>query len=285
MMTLLYWLKEIERSGHLPICSSHLLFGDKPITALMTSTLANTFPTEEGLAEIKLEMNKQGYFIATDLRFIAPVINYERYAKAIALLDKGRFLIFSRFVRLLEQVTAPELMPFVRYWNSHPEHFEAYLIMPASYRDHHAYRHGLFQHSVEVAELAYSNAINLRHSSIECQIALLAGLFHDIGKVYSQSEANIETYQTGAHECLNFSLLAEPLKFLAAQDWDAHRLFSSMLAPYQQYRSEQYAVESIFRFADHASCISDRTHVLFSGKPAHFRFLKNGDNMIRRLTN
>lgn len=285
MMTLLYWLKEIERSGHLPICSSHLLFGDKPISALMTSTLANTFPTEEGLAEIKLEMNKQGYFIATDLRFIAPVINYELYAKAIALLDKGRLPLFSRFVRLLEQVTAPELMPFVRYWNSNPEQFEAYLIMPASYRDHHAYRHGLFQHSVEVAELAYSNAINLGHSALECQIALLAGLFHDLGKVYSQSEADIETYQTGAHECLNFSLLADPLKLLAIKDWDAHRMFSSMLAPYQQYRSEQYAVESIFRFADHASCTSDRTHVLFSGKPAHFRFLKNGGKMVRRLTN
>ena len=283
MMTLLYWLKEIERSGHLPICSSYLLFGDKPITALMTSTLANTFPTEEGLAEIKLEMNKQGYFIATDLRFIAPVINYELYAKAIALLDKGRFPIFSRFVRLLEQVTAPELMPFVEYWNSNPEQFEAYLIMPASYRDHHAYRHGLFQHSVEVAELAYSNAINLGHSALECQIALLAGLFHDLGKVYSQSEADIETYQTGAHECLNFSLLADPLKLLAIKDWDAHRMFSSMLAPYQRYRSEQYAVESIFRFADHASCSSNRTHVLFSGKPTHFRFLKNGEKMIRRL--
>ena len=251
----------------------------------MTSTLANTFPTEEGLAEIKLEMNKQGYFIATDLRFIAPVINYELYAKAIALLDKGRLPLFSRFVRLLEQVTAPELMPFVRYWNSNPEQFEAYLIMPASYRDHHAYRHGLFQHSVEVAELAYSNAINLGHSALECQIALLAGLFHDLGKVYSQSEADIETYQTGAHECLNFSLLADPLKLLAIKDWDAHRMFSSMLAPYQQYRSEQYAVESIFRFADHASCTSDRTHVLFSGKPAHFRFLKNGGKMVRRLTN
>ena len=283
MMTLLYWMKEIERSGHLPICSSHFLFGDKPISALMTSTLANTFPTEEGLAEIKLEMNKQGYFIATYLRFIAPVINYELYTKAIALLDKGRLPLFSRFVRLLEQVTASELIPFVEYWNSHPEHFEAYLIMQASYRDHHAYRHGLFQHCVEVAELAFSNAINLRHSSLECQIALLAGLFHDLGKVYSQSEANIETYQTGAHECLNFSLLAEPLKFLATKDWDAHRMLSSMLAPYQKHRSEQYAVESIFRFADHASCSSNKTHVLFSGKPAHFRFLKSGERMIRRL--
>ncbi|WP_321405599.1 HDIG domain-containing metalloprotein [Tolumonas auensis] len=283
MMTLLCWLKEIERSGHLPICSSHLLFGDKPITALMTSTLANTFPIEQGLAEIKLEMNKQGYFIATHLHYVAPVINYALYAKAISLLYKGRLPLFCRFVQLLERVTAPELMPFVEYWNTHPEQFEAYLVMSASYRDHHAYRHGLFQHSVEVAELAYSNAISLGHSPIECQIALLAGIFHDIGKVYSQSEANLKTYQTGAHECLNFSLLAEPLKFLATHDWDAHRMFSSMLAPYQQHRSEQYAVESIFRFADHASCSSNRTHVLFSGKPAHFRFLKNGDKMVRRL--
>lgn len=283
MMTLLYWLKDIERSGHLPICSGNLLFGDKPISVLMTSTLANTYPTEQGLAEIKLEMNKQGYFIATELRFIEPVIDYPLYAKAITLLDKGRLPLFCRFIHLLEQVTAPELKPFVEFWNAHPEQFEAYLVMSASYREHHAYKHGLLQHSVEVAELAYNNAINLGHSPRECQIALLAGLFHDLGKVYSQSEADIATYQTGAHECLNFSLLAEPLKSLAIKDWDAHRMLSSMLAPYQKHRSEQYAVESHFRFADHASCSSNKTHVLFSGKPAYFRFLKNGEQMIRRL--
>jgi len=154
MMTLLYWLKDIERSGHLPICSGNLLFGDKPISVLMTSTLANTYPTEQGLAEIKLEMNKQGYFIATELRFIEPVIDYPLYAKAITLLDKGRLPLFCRFIHLLEQVTAPELKPFVEFWNAHPEQFEAYLVMSASYREHHAYKHGLLQHSVEVAELA-----------------------------------------------------------------------------------------------------------------------------------
>jgi hypothetical protein len=124
---------------------------------------------------------------------------------------------------------------------------------------------------------------------IEFVDQLEAGLYHrqdhQLGDALAglHGEAVVATVPDRDHECLNFSLLAEPLKSLAIKDWDAHRMLSSMLAPYQKHRSEQYAVESIFRFADHASCSSNKTHVLFSGKPAYFRFLKNGEQMIRRL--
>ena len=155
--------------------------------------------------------------------------------------------------------------------------------MPASYQDHHAFPHGLLVHSLEVAELAYSNALRLHHSAKECQLALVAGLFHDLGKIYSQTEAGIHSYQTGAHECLSFALLASPMEELAREDWDCHRMLSSMLAPYSKHRSEQYAIEGILRNADHNSCQSARSHMLFEDKPAHFRFIKHGDRMIRRL--
>jgi len=279
----LCWLTYIERSGHLPICSCNLLFGAKQLSALLTSQLAYTYPNDHGLAEVTLEVNQQGFLIVTDMLALAPVIDYSLYAKAIAQLDKGSRPLLSRFVQLLALVTAPDLQSFIDHWTTHPEQFEAYLAMPASYRDHHAYRHGLMQHSLEVAELAYNNALSLHHSPWECQLALLAGLFHDIGKIYSRSEGRQVQYQPGAHECLNFSLLAEPLRQLALKDWDAHQMLSSMLAPYQQHRSEQYAVEAIFRNADRASCASNRTHVMFADKPPYFRFVKDGQRMLRRL--
>lgn len=138
-------------------------------------------------------------------------------------------------------------------------------------------------HSLEVAELSYSNAVRLQHNSKECQLALVAGLLHDIGKIYSRTEAGINGYQTGVHESLSFALLAEPLEQLARDDWNCHRMLSSILAPYVRHRSDQYAIEGIVRSADQNSCQSERSRMLFKDKPAHYQFIKHGDRMIRRL--
>lgn len=188
-----------------------------------------------------------------------------------------------RFAVLLGLISEPCLQCFVGHWLSHPDQFEAFFTIPASYQDHHAYPHGLLVHSLEVAELSYSNAVRLQHNSKECQLALVAGLFHDIGKIYSRTEAGINGYQTGAHESLSFALLAEPLDQLAREDWNCHRMLSSILAPYARHRSDQYAIEGIVRSADQNSCQSERSRMLFKDKPAHYQFIKHGDRMIRRL--
>ena len=111
----------------------------------------------------------------------------------------------------------------------------------------------------------------------------LAGLMHDLGKIYSRCATKTPQYRPGPHECFNFALLTEPLQQLAQQDWQAHQLLCSMLAPYQHHRSEQYAVETLFRHADQASCASNRMHGLFAGKPAHYHFVRSGTQMVRRV--
>ncbi|HHQ4588658.1 TPA: HDIG domain-containing metalloprotein [Aeromonas veronii] len=282
-MKQLCWLTRLDRSGHLPINVCEFLYGNEPLQALLIAELACRFPMEEGLVELSVETNGHGHLIVDMLNFVPQVISYDLYSCAIETLAKGHRTLLTRFVTLLGLVTAPGLQRFVQYWSTHPEQFSSFLTMPASYRDHHAYRHGLLTHSLEVAELAYSNALRLQHPPMECQLALVAGLFHDIGKIYSQSDAGVAGYQPGVHECLNFTLLAAPLNELAKENWDCHRMLSSMLAPYTRHRSEQYAIEGIFRNADHNSCQSDRTRMLFAGKPSYYRFIKVGERMVRRL--
>ncbi len=138
----------------------------------------------------------------------------------------------------------------------------------------------LVVHTLEETKIGIQIASEI---GADVDIVRLGCLFHDIGKIYSLSEAGIYGYQTGAHECLNFALLAEPLQQLAIADWDCHHMLSSMLAPYARYRSEQYAIEAIFRNADHNSCKSDRARQVFADKPAHYRFTKAGNQMVRRL--
>jgi len=255
-MKQLCWLTRIERSGHLPITVCELLYGNEPIQALVTADTASRYPYESGLVEISYETNQQGLIIIDALVAVPAMISYELYYNAISRLNKGRLPLLTRFVGLLGFITDPCLHRFVSYWSTHPEQFNAFITMPASYQDHHAFPHGLLVHSLEVAELAYSNALRLHHPTKECQLALVAGLFHDLGKIYSQTEAGIHSYQTGAHECLNFALLAAPMEELAREDWDCHRMLSSMLAPYFLQASDYRG----FKVADRMSmsCIIDK---------------------------
>lgn len=71
---------------------------------------------------------------------------------------------------------------------------------PAAVGHHHVYPTGTFQHTVEVAEIAYSTAVTLeRHKS--CDVAMdlvIAGaLLHDLGKYYCY------TYNEGIPEMTN----------------------------------------------------------------------------------
>lgn len=190
-MKQLCWLTRIERSGHLPITVCELLYGNEPIQALVTADTASRYPYESGLVEISYETNQQELIIIDALVAVPAMISYELYSNAISRLNRGSLPLLTRFVGLLGFITDPCLQRFVSYWSTQPEQFNAFITMPASYQDHHAFPHGLLVHSLEVAELAYSNALRLHHSAKECQLALIAGLFHDLGKIYSQTEAGI----------------------------------------------------------------------------------------------
>lgn len=56
-----------------------------------------------------------------------------------------------------------------------------FLTVPASLRHHHAYLGGLAQHTLEVADICWSNSAHLEYN--EREILLTAALLHDIGKI------------------------------------------------------------------------------------------------------
>lgn len=58
---------------------------------------------------------------------------------------------------------------------------EQFLVWPAAKSKHHAYKHGLLEHTVEVTRFAVSDLTN--YSSINKDVLLTSALFHDLGKI------------------------------------------------------------------------------------------------------
>jgi 3'-5' exoribonuclease len=58
----------------------------------------------------------------------------------------------------------------------------AYRTAPAATQHHHAYLHGLFEHSIEVAEIALDLSRRCRMSALDRDIMIVGALLHDAGK-------------------------------------------------------------------------------------------------------
>lgn len=96
---------------------------------------------------------------------------------------------------------------------------KAFLQLPASTQHHHNEIGGLLAHSVEVAEIMSGLSYD---SPGERQIAIVAGLLHDIGKVRTL-KSNLTPTQTGkmvSHDHLTLEVCAEALKALD-KTWSA----------------------------------------------------------------
>jgi 3'-5' exoribonuclease len=60
-----------------------------------------------------------------------------------------------------------------------------FAVAPAAVRNHHAYRHGLLEHSVVVAEVA--GAVADRLQTVDRDLVVAGALLHDVGKIVSYS--------------------------------------------------------------------------------------------------
>jgi 3'-5' exoribonuclease len=70
---------------------------------------------------------------------------------------------------------------------------------PGAKKHHHAYRHGLFQHTVEVAEVAVSMLeCNEEYTDYDMDILITAALLHDVAKTseYVIDNKGVITYGT-----------------------------------------------------------------------------------------
>jgi len=95
---------------------------------------------------------------------------------------------------------------------------------PASLNYHHNYSGGLFDHTVEVAEIV---STLLLQTQIEKELAITGAIFHDIGKVKSLDSRmkRLETGQWVDHSALTLEICAQGLSKLEQNN----SLFSNIL--------------------------------------------------------
>ena len=94
--------------------------------------------------------------------------------------------LVGRLRALVASVQSPALHALlVRALDPTREPGATYTIVPAAVRNHHAYRHGLLEHSLIVAEVAGAVAANF--ATVNRDLTVAGALLHDIGKVHSYS--------------------------------------------------------------------------------------------------
>ena len=88
----------------------------------------------------------------------------------------------ERLAGLVDSVADPSLRALLeRALDGSQEPGATFLVAPAAVRNHHAYRHGLLEHSIIVAETAAGVAGNFE--TVDRDLVLTGALLHDIGKI------------------------------------------------------------------------------------------------------
>ena len=91
-----------------------------------------------------------------------------------------------RSAALVASVRSPSLHALLeRALDASREPGATFAIVPAAVRNHHAYRHGLLEHSLIVAEVA--GAVAERFGTVNRDLTVAGALLHDVGKVQSYS--------------------------------------------------------------------------------------------------
>jgi len=91
-----------------------------------------------------------------------------------------------RLAALVASVRSPSLRSLLqRALDPAREPGATFVVVPAAVRNHHAYRHGLLEHSLIVAEAAA--AVAERLTNVNRDLTVAGALLHDIGKVRSYS--------------------------------------------------------------------------------------------------
>jgi 3'-5' exoribonuclease len=99
---------------------------------------------------------------------------------------------------LLETVREPHLHTLLeRVFAEGSQLWTRYRVAPAAKYYHQAYRHGLLEHSLEVAQAV--SAISATFSGIDRDVAVTGALLHDVGKLeaYTDDPQNIDLTDAG----------------------------------------------------------------------------------------
>lgn len=119
----------------------------------------------------------------------------------------------KRLQNLVDRMEQPALKELLEQILSHPVHGSAYRQAPAALKIHHPYLRGLWEHSVNVAEVAVEIAGH--YPEMDRDLVIAGALLHDFGKTleYSYSRGNKVTTEGRllGHIVLGLELLNEEI--------------------------------------------------------------------------
>jgi len=155
---------------------------------------------------------------------------------------------------LADAIQTPPLRHFLSDVFSIPHVFHWFWTSPASQHHHHAYRGGLADHSVEVAENVL-NAPSL--AAMERELGVVFALIHDLGKLWCYEETGRHLLAMG-HELVALDRLHEPLEALAREWPDGAVALRALLAGVWKQRGKPIlAVGKLVQAYDQASAERD----------------------------
>lgn len=279
------WVKDIKISSYLPTANCEFISSNLLINAITSADIARNCHVSYGLAQMVISHDFQGNTVVCAIKSISTKCTEQQYSQMVSFVHECKESFVGRFLRLLSFVTIHELQPFIDFILNKEEILKLFMRSEASFKHHHCYKGGLFEHSIEVAEMTYQNAKHLGHSDVECQTGLVAALFHDIGKIYPALHMNSEKYIAGPHESYTFALLAKPLGQLGTLNSRIFSMLSDLLAAKPYGHKTRYAIEHVLKQADRSSAESNFTKTQFKELPSHYYFTKVNGNVMYRLNN
>ena len=109
----------------------------------------------------------------------------------------GTAELAERLHALVDSVDEPHVRALLeRAFDGSREPGATFAVAPAAVRNHHAYRHGLLEHSLIVAEAAAGVAS--RFDSVDRDLVVAGGLLHDIGKTQAYTSDGMAPQMTDA---------------------------------------------------------------------------------------
>jgi 3'-5' exoribonuclease len=118
-------------------------------------------------------------------------------AELVPVSPVGTAELGERLHALVDSVVEPHLRALLeRALDGSQEPGATFAVAPAAVRNHHAYRHGLLEHSLVVAETAGDVASHF--DSVDRNLVVTAGLLHDIGKTQAYTSDSMAPLMTDA---------------------------------------------------------------------------------------
>jgi hypothetical protein len=184
---------------------------------------------------------------------------------------------FDSLYQLFELVESLKVIPlrmFAREVLMDRSLMTAFVSIPASKRHHHSFPGGLLMHSLECALMTQQTVESIINISIkEKEVAVVAALFHDVGKVKTLGASqHTSTGRLIDHEQFTLMLLSEPLNTLEAYWEQGSETLQYLLTWKESQGVCRFVSGNAIKMADRLSTSASLRSMAFKDKPEYFHF-------------